>query len=140
MVQSPRLLARRYLRDPQAVRSLKPRISKSPVWGPVLASASPLLGPLRSWSALGYPLPVKIEHGAAWHFTSLGDVDEIRTKLLAFSHTAVATPNNLDRGRMTSALARGRSVLGGSPLLRVPLDGLPVALQSDPERWRRHLM
>jgi hypothetical protein len=41
--------------------------------------------------ALGYPLPVKIEHGAAWHFTSLGDVDEIRTKLLAFSHTEVAT-------------------------------------------------
>jgi hypothetical protein len=89
---------------------------------------------------IGNHLPVKIQHGAAWHFTSLGDVDEIRTKLLAFSHTEVATPNNLDRDRMTSALARGRSVLSGAPLLKVPLDGLPVALQSDPERWRRHLM
>ena len=79
MVQSPRLLARRYLRDPQAVRSLRPRISKNPVWGPALEFVRPLLGPLRSWSELGYPLPVKIEHGAAWHFASLGGVEESGT-------------------------------------------------------------
>jgi len=29
IVQSPQLLARHYLRDPQAVRSLRPRVSKS---------------------------------------------------------------------------------------------------------------
>jgi beta-1,4-mannosyl-glycoprotein beta-1,4-N-acetylglucosaminyltransferase len=140
IVQSPRLLARRYLRDPQAVRSLRPRISKSPVWGPVLEFARPLLGPLRAWSQLGYPLAVKMEQGAAWHFASLGGVDAITDKLLAYSHTEVATPANLDRARMANALAEGRSVLGGSALRRVPLDDLPVALQSDPERWRRHLL
>ena len=140
IVQSPRLLARRYLRDPQAVRSLRPRISKSPVWGPALEFARPLLGPLRSWSQLGHPLAVKVEHGAAWHFASLGGVDAITDKLLAYSHTEVATPANLDRARMANALAEGRSVLGGSALRRVPLDDLPVALQSDPERWRRHLL
>jgi beta-1,4-mannosyl-glycoprotein beta-1,4-N-acetylglucosaminyltransferase len=140
MVQSPRLLARRYLRDPQAVRSLKPRISKNPIWGPTLELARPLLGRLRSWSELGYPLPVKIEHGAAWHFASLGGVEAIRDKLLAYSHTEVATPRNLDPARMACALAEGRTVLGGKALLKVPLDGLPVALQSDPDRWRRHLL
>jgi beta-1,4-mannosyl-glycoprotein beta-1,4-N-acetylglucosaminyltransferase len=139
-VQSPRLLARRYLRDPQAVRSLRTRISKNPVWGPVLETIRPLVGLLRAWSALGYPLPVKIERGAAWHFATLGAVEEIRAKLLAYSHTETATPTNLDRARMASALAEGRSVLGGKPLRRVPLDELPVALQKDPERWRRHLL
>jgi beta-1,4-mannosyl-glycoprotein beta-1,4-N-acetylglucosaminyltransferase len=140
IVQSPRLLARRYLRDPQAVRSLRPRISKNRVWGPALEFARPLVALLRSWSELGHPLPVKIEYGAAWHFASLGGVEEIRDKLLAYSHTEVATQRNLDRARMASALAEGRSVLGGKPLRRVPLDELPVALQSDPERWRRHLL
>ena len=140
IVQSPRLLARRYLRDPQAVRSFKPRLSKRPVWAPVLEFASPLLGPLRSWPALGHPLLVKIERGAAWHFASLGGVEEIRDKLLAYSHTEVATAKNLDRTRMASALAEGRTVLGGRALRKVPLDGLPIALQADPERWRRYLM
>lgn len=140
MVQSPRLLARRYLRDPQAVRSLRPRISKNPIWGATLELARPLLGRLRSWSELGYPLPVKIEHGAAWHFASLGGVEAITDKLLAYSHTEVATAKNLDKARMARALAEGRTVLGGTPLRRVPLDGLPVALQSDPDRWRRHLL
>jgi beta-1,4-mannosyl-glycoprotein beta-1,4-N-acetylglucosaminyltransferase len=139
-VQSPRLLARRYLRDPQAVRSIKPRISKSPLWGPALDMLQPVLGRLRSWSALGHALPIRIEPNAAWHFTSLGGVEEIRDKLLAYSHTEMATPTNLDPARMAGALAAGRSVLGESDLRRVPLDRLPLALQSDPERWRRHLM
>jgi hypothetical protein len=140
MVQSPRLLARRCLRDAQAVRSLRPRITKNAVWGPALDFLAPVLSPLRSWPVLGYPLPVKIEPGAAWHFASLGGVEEIRDKLLAYSHTEVATPSNLDPARMARALAEGRTVLGGNPLRKVPLEGLPVALQSNPERWRRHLM
>jgi beta-1,4-mannosyl-glycoprotein beta-1,4-N-acetylglucosaminyltransferase len=140
IVQSPRLLARRYLRDPQAVRSLRPRITKSAVLGPALEFLAPVLSPLRSWPALGHPLPVKIEPGSAWHFASLGGVEAIRDKLLAYSHTEVATPRNLDPARMAQALAEGRTVLGDNPLRKVPLDGLPVALQSDPERWRHHLM
>ena len=74
IAQSPRLIARRYLSDPQAVRSIKPRISKHRLLGPALDAIWPVIGPLRSWSALGHALPVKIERNAAWHFTSLGGV------------------------------------------------------------------
>ena len=140
IVQSPRLIARRYLRDPQAVRSIKPRVSKHRLFGPALETIRPLIQPLRSWSALGHPLPMRIERNAAWHFTSLGDVEEIRAKLLAFSHTEVATPDNIDRANIGKALAERRTVLGGAALRRVPLDGLPCALQVDAERWRRYLL
>ena len=137
IVQSPRLLAMRYLRDPQAVRSLRPRITKNAVWGPALEFLAPMLSPLRSWPVLGYPLPVKIEPGAAWHFASLGGVEEIRDKLLAYSHTEVATPSNLDPARMARALAEGRTVLGGNPLRKVPLEGLPVQRGAGPSSGSR---
>ena len=83
---------------------------------------------------------MKIERNAAWHFTSLGGVEEIRAKLLAFSHTEVATPENIDRANIGKALAEGRTVLGRAALRRVPLDGLPWALQVDAGRWRRYLL
>jgi len=41
---------------------------------------------------------------------------------------------------MAQALAEGRTVCSVASRCAVPLDRLPVALQTNPDRWRRHLM
>jgi hypothetical protein len=50
---------------------------------------------------------VKVEHGAAWHFASLGGVDAITDKLLAYSHTEVATPQQPRSGQNGQCVGRG---------------------------------
>jgi len=140
VVQSPRLIARRYLRDPQAVRALKPHVSKNPIWRPITEALSPIIRPLRSWAALGYPLPIHIERRAAWHFTNMGGAEAIRDKLLAYSHTEMATPTNTNIPDIKKMLADGRSIFGGTAVLsEARMSDLPESVQRHPERWA-HLL
>jgi beta-1,4-mannosyl-glycoprotein beta-1,4-N-acetylglucosaminyltransferase len=139
IVQSPRLISMRRLRDPQAVRSIKPRVSKHPVIGPVLDVFSPIIGPLRSWSALGYPLSIRIEPRAAWHFTKMGGAASIRDNLLAYSHTEMATPDKTDLANLATLINGRRSLFDGAPLATAPGSELPAAVQQNPEHWARCL-
>jgi beta-1,4-mannosyl-glycoprotein beta-1,4-N-acetylglucosaminyltransferase len=135
IVQSPRMLARRFLRDPQAVRSLKPRVSKNLAWGPITEALSPIIRPARSWTKLGYPLPIHIEPRAAWHFTNMGGAESIRSKLLAYSHTEMAVDEIAGLDNIRSCLDGGRSVHAGTRLSKAPISDLPSTVRREPNRW-----
>jgi beta-1,4-mannosyl-glycoprotein beta-1,4-N-acetylglucosaminyltransferase len=140
LVQAPRLLARRYCHDPQAVRALQPRASKRPLLRILLEPIAPVINRLRTWPKLGAPVPVRIVRNAAWHFTNIGAPDQIRDKLLAFSHTEVATSERTDLGNIADHIARQHALFGGKLEAISPLHGdLPASLREDPERWR-HLL
>jgi beta-1,4-mannosyl-glycoprotein beta-1,4-N-acetylglucosaminyltransferase len=135
IVQSPRMLAKRFLRDPQSVRSLKPRVSKNPAWRPITEALSPIIRPARTWAKLGYPLPIHIEPRAAWHFTNMGGAESIRSKLLAYSHTENAVEEIAGIDNLKSCLEGARSVHPGTRLSHAPLSVLPSTIRNEPGRW-----
>jgi beta-1,4-mannosyl-glycoprotein beta-1,4-N-acetylglucosaminyltransferase len=137
LVQAPRLLQRRYCRDPQAVRAFKPRISKNHR----VAWIEPQVLGLRAWSRFGYPLRVRIEPCSSWHFTFNGTPDRMRAKLLAYSHTENATPEIMDTDAIDNAVASRTYIFNAAERFEeVPLGSeLPRCLREDPERWRGSL-
>jgi beta-1,4-mannosyl-glycoprotein beta-1,4-N-acetylglucosaminyltransferase len=139
VVQAPRLLQRRYLRDPQAVRAFKPRISKQRN----LRGFEPPLLSLRAWSRFGHPLRVRVEPCSSWHFTYNGTPDRLRAKILAYSHTEKATPGIVDTDAIANAVASRTYIFNAAERFEEePLanGSLPKSLRNDPERWRGGLM
>ena len=137
LVQAPRLLQRRYCRDPQAVRAFKPRVSKRRKVGWI----EPTILRLRAWSRFGSPLQVRIAPDSSWHFTYNGTPDSMRAKLLAYSHTENATPNVVDTDAIEKAVANRTDIFNGAERFEeVPLGReLPSSLSNDPEKWRGSL-
>lgn len=50
--------------------------------------------------------------GGGWHFSYLGDVAHIQTKLQSFSHTELATPENLDEDHILHCIQAGQDLYG----------------------------
>ena len=132
LVQAPRLLQRRYVRDPQAVRAFKAKVSKRD-----LGRFEPVLLGLRACARFGFPLKVVIEPASSWHFKYFGGAHRIRAKILAFSHVEKAIPANLDIDLISKSIADRKYMFDATEKLEeVPLDAsLPRALQADPLRW-----
>jgi beta-1,4-mannosyl-glycoprotein beta-1,4-N-acetylglucosaminyltransferase len=137
VVQAPRLLQRRYVRDPQAVRAFKPRISKQRN----LAWLEPCLLGLRAWYRFGHPLRVRVESCSSWHFTYNGTPDRLRAKILAYSHTEKATPAIVEGDAIEKAVANRTYIFNAGEKFEVEPLGktLPRCLQEDPPRWRGSL-
>jgi beta-1,4-mannosyl-glycoprotein beta-1,4-N-acetylglucosaminyltransferase len=137
LVQAPRLLQRRYCRDPQAVRAFKPRVSKRHNLGWV----EPYVLGMRAWWDFGYPLQVRIEPSSSWHFTYNGSPERLRAKILAYSHTEKATPDIVDTDTIEKAVASRTYIFNAAERFEeVPLGSeLPRCLRDDPERWRASL-
>lgn len=137
LVQAPRLLQRRYCLDPQAVRAFKPRVGKSRR----LAWIEPQILGLRTWSRFGYPLQVRVEPRSSWHFTYNGTPEQLRAKILAYSHTEKATPDIVDTDVIEKAVADRTYIFDGAERFEeVPLGSeLPRSLSNHPERWRKGL-
>ena len=137
LVQAPRMLLKRYVTNPQAVRAFKPRVSKNENFRVI----EPLILGLRTFSRFGFPLKVRIVPTSAWHFTYNGKPDRLRSRILAYSHTEKATPLIVDTDRIERALQERTNIFDKSEAFEeVPLDNsLPRALVSEPERWKECL-
>jgi beta-1,4-mannosyl-glycoprotein beta-1,4-N-acetylglucosaminyltransferase len=137
LVQAPRLLKRRYLRDPQAVRSFRPRISKRRS----IALIEPVVQKVRAWSRFGHPLKVVIMPNSAWHFTYSGGPEHVRAKILAYSHTEKARPEIVEAGAIERAVTSHSYIFNPSEKFEeIPLGyELPKALRDDPLRWKAAL-
>lgn len=136
-VQAPRLLLRKYVRDPQAVRAFKPRISRKRSLG----SIETFLLRARALWRFGSSLTTSIETQSAWHFTYQGKPEQIRAKILAYSHTEKALPQFTDTQRLAEAIANRNYIFDQTERFReLPLgEPLPKSLQYNPERWREGL-
>ena len=131
-VQAPRIVARRYANDPQVMRGFRARLSRHPLAAPF----QPLIGRARTLTTFGAPLEVKIVPESAWHFTYLGGAEAIRSKLSSYSHTEVATPENLARETIEKSMADRQFFIGDFKLEDVPLDaGFPASLRAHPGKW-----
>jgi beta-1,4-mannosyl-glycoprotein beta-1,4-N-acetylglucosaminyltransferase len=122
----PRLICRRNLKTPDHLRVFALRVSKRP-W------AKPIASPLASWRALrkfGRPLWPTIIWDGAWHFTSVGTFDTWQYKYASMAHApeipeGTVTPENY------------QSILNS--MRKEDMSALPMAVQSDPQRYARWL-
>jgi beta-1,4-mannosyl-glycoprotein beta-1,4-N-acetylglucosaminyltransferase len=137
VVQAPRLIQRKYLRDPQVLRGFKPRVSKQHKLGIVEAGVLRL----RAFSKFGYPLRVSVQPCSSWHFTYSGSPEQIRAKILAYSHTEKATPNFVAPDVIENAVASRTYIFNPEEVFEeVPInEALPKSLQNDPTRWKDRL-
>lgn len=136
LVQAPRLLARKNLRDFQSLRAFRARTTRSSLAAPL----EPLLTRARALLAFGAPLGVTVVPDSAWHFSYLGGADAIREKLLSYAHTEAQTAEGLDLDTIAKGLASRTFHLGQLALHDVDVDeSFPGALRDNPEKWA-HLM
>lgn len=136
LVQAPRLLAARHARDPQKIRAFRPILSRSK-WA---APLQPGIARLRAWVDLGAALEVSIARNASWHFTYLGGIEAVRTKIASYAHTELATAETLDRDRIAKAMADRSFIIGNFKLEDVPLDArFPRTITQNPAKWA-HLL
>ncbi len=132
--QTPRLIERRYLSDPQILRRLRIRHKKNN-WFTQLQER------LEIWRKLGHFLPLKRISNGAWHFTYIGDAKAQLQKLSAFSHTELATTENLDPTAIADRLAN-RTVVFNKDIKLVlhPLDGTMPAYLLENRAKFQHLL
>lgn len=79
--------------------------------------------------------------GRQWHFSYLGGVEAIQTKLLAFSHTEYATDEWTDPVRIERAIAEHKDLFDRRFKYKiVPIDEtFPKCVQHNPERWKKYI-
>ena len=135
-IQAPRILARRYVGKPQKVRAFRVRFSKNPIFAPL----QPAAARLRALFDFGAPLALRVMPEAAWHFTYMGGAEKVRDKVLAYSHTEVATARNTSADDLARRIAAREPIIDWGVLEDVALDAsFPRALVEEPERWRELL-
>lgn len=135
-IQAPRILARKYAERPQKVRAFRTRFSKHPAF----TALQPAAARIRALFDFGAPLALRVVPEAAWHFTYMGGAEKVRDKVLAYSHTEVATGNNTSADDLALRIARREPIMNWGVLEDIALDAtFPQALRNAPERWR-HLL
>ncbi len=74
---------------------------------------------------------------AGWHFSWLGGVDAVISKLEAFCHPKLNTPEIKNPDRIQSLIDQGRDIVDGRPVFKiVDIDSsFPRALQANPGRY-----
>lgn len=74
---------------------------------------------------------------AGWHFSYMGGVERIRSKIAAYAHTEYDKPEFTDPEEIARRLRQGQDVLGtGVRLEWVPIDdSFPVHLRENPEKY-----
>lgn len=102
---STRMIRRRQLRTPQALRERK--------------------GKLYPWWRLDKPRNPQIIGDGGWHFSYLLDIDGIADKVAASAHQEFATARFTDKARIEACIAQGHDLFDrdGRQLERVPIDG-----------------
>lgn len=81
-------------------------------------------------------LPV---HEGGWHFSSLGGVERVRTKLRSYAHQEYNTPEHLEK--VAERVANLEDVFGrGEKYEKVGLKGLPLPVQKHPELYEEFLL
>lgn len=132
LVQAPRALQRKHLKDFQDLRAFRARTSRSALVAPI----DPLLTRVRAGFTFGAPLGVRVLSDAAWHFSYLGGAEAIREKLTSYAHTEAQTKEGLDLDNIAKGLAAREFHLGGIKLHDVELDEtFPATLRAQPEKW-----
>ena len=137
LASAPRLIRRRYLASPQALRRHKPtwRKGKTSLIGKSIIA-------LRIRKKFGTFLQNKVIENGAWHFTFLGGADAIRKKLTSYSHTEVLRDELLDIGFLESMLKKRQFIFEGDMDLSVVEDWseLPQTLSQEREKWQQHFV
>ena len=82
---------------------------------------------------------------AGWHFSTLGNVQEIRYKLESNAHRFCDTEENKDPIRIHQCIAEGSHVYDmprytETKLVRRELDFLPQYVQDNLERFKKHIL
>lgn len=129
----PRMIARRFFRSGQKLRQV--RGVKSRTMPSFLEALSWQIDTFHHYGAW---LRRELCPNGAWHFSFVMDDEEIPTKLTAFSHTELATEENMDPSLLSHRVAERRSFFGHS-LKSAPLSTLPLPVQDDPARWSHML-
>jgi beta-1,4-mannosyl-glycoprotein beta-1,4-N-acetylglucosaminyltransferase len=122
----PRLVCYRNLKSANHLREFPLRVSKRP-W------TKPIASPLAAWRVLrryGRPLWPTIIWDGAWHFISMGSFDEWKYKYLSWSHAPEISPASITPELYERTLASMR---------KDDMSALPMAVQSDPQRYARYL-
>lgn len=134
--KAPRILAKRYLRDPQVLRGYRTRFSRNPG----LAFLQPIAARFRALFAFGAPLKTVLVPEAVWHFTYMGGAEKVRDKVLSYAHTEMQTEANTSADALSQRIARREAIVDWGPLEDIALDDtFPAALQRDPDRWSHML-
>jgi len=74
-----------------------------------------------------------------WHFSYLGGVEAIRTKLGAFAHAEYDTPTYTNPDRLAHRIANHQDPITRDRLLPAPLSELPDEVQQYPDRYAAFL-
>ncbi len=82
--------------------------------------------------------PVTIVSPGGWHFSYLGGVDAVISKIRAFAHTELVTEEVLRPERIRECISRGLDLFDrGFQFKFVPLDAsFPRYVVQNPDRWR----
>lgn len=129
--QTPRLIERRHLTDTQTIRRLRVRHKKNN-W------LARLQERIEVWRKLGKPLRIDRAASGSWHFTYIGNAQAQLQKLSAFSHTELATADNLDPAAIERNLENRTVVFNKDIALALqPLDDtMPVYLRTHAEKFK----
>ena len=122
----PRLICHRNLISPDHLRVFALRVSKRP-W------TKPIASHLASWRALrkfGRPLWPTIIWDGAWHFTCVSSFDTWKYKYLNMAHAPEIPPGTVTPEVYESLL---------NAMRKEEMSALPMAVQSDPQRYARWL-
>jgi beta-1,4-mannosyl-glycoprotein beta-1,4-N-acetylglucosaminyltransferase len=133
-VQAPRIVKRRFLKDPQQLRGFRARVSKSRSYGPL----DQLILRARAVAAFGAPLEVVVDRNAGWHFTYISSPELIRLKLLSYSHEERCDAKTIDVENIAQRIGTDRWLFDDSTRLEaIPIGAtFPAAIRNDLERWR----
>lgn len=85
---------------------------------------------------------VHVEKDGGWHFTSVGDVERIITKIESYAHAEANTSEVKDADRIRKAIAEGCSIYpdNESRFRLIELtDNLPVYIAENPDKFRHML-
>ncbi|WP_291854910.1 N-acetylglucosaminyltransferase [Bradyrhizobium sp.] len=113
----PRLLTYRNLTDPNGLREISVRFSRRKWLRPFNSPVSTF----RLWRHMPRtPLLLNVIWDGAWHFTSIGDVDDVNHKLSSYSHAP----------ELTALITKDEFEDNMYKLQRWPVVDLPRAVQS----------
>lgn len=89
------------------------------------------------WRLLREGITIRYIDEGGWHFSYLGGVDRIISKLEAFAHTEYNKPDYKDPERIRTAIAQGKDIFGrGFQYRFVPLDdSWPRTILADRARY-----
>jgi beta-1,4-mannosyl-glycoprotein beta-1,4-N-acetylglucosaminyltransferase len=133
-VQAPRVIRREFLDDPQQLRAFRARVSKRRSYGPF----DQMILRARALAAFGAPLEVIVDPQSAWHFTYICTPEQVRLKLLSYSHAERCDADTIDVQKIAERMQSGSWLFDDfTKLEAVPIGtSFPSTIRNNLARWQ----